>query len=184
MYEDKTLVCKECGKEFVFTAGEQEFYAERGFQNEPQRCKACRDARKNAARGPREYFTATCAACGGEAKVPFEPKSDRPVYCSECFAKMREQAKIACTGVKGHLCVPLPFVIYGGLIMEITRETLISEIIDNCPQAFPVFQEIGMHCMGCALASGETLEQACAAHGVDPDEFLTYLKAYLEVSNP
>ena len=74
------------------TAGEQEFYAERGFQNEPQRCKACRDARKNAARGPREYFTATCAACGGEAKVPFEPKSDRPVYCSECFAKMREQA--------------------------------------------------------------------------------------------
>ena len=57
MYEDKTLVCKECGKEFIFSAGEQEFYAERGFQNEPQRCKACRDARKNAAHGPREYFT-------------------------------------------------------------------------------------------------------------------------------
>ena len=91
MYEDKTLVCKECGQEFVFTAGEQEFYAERGFQNEPQRCKACRDARKAASRGPREYFTATCAACGGEAKVPFEPKSDRPVYCSDCFARMREQ---------------------------------------------------------------------------------------------
>ena len=53
MYEDKTLVCKECGKEFTFTAGEQEFYAERGFQNEPQRCKSCRDARKNATRGPR-----------------------------------------------------------------------------------------------------------------------------------
>ena len=80
MYEDKTLVCKECGQEFVFTAGEQEFYAERGFQNEPQRCKACRDARKNAARG-------------GEARVPFEPKSDRPVYCSECFAKMRDQQR-------------------------------------------------------------------------------------------
>ena len=62
MYEDKTLVCKECGKEFVFTAGEQEFYAERGFQNEPQRCKACRDARKNAARGPREYFH-RCLRC-------------------------------------------------------------------------------------------------------------------------
>ena len=80
MYEDKTLVCKECGNEFVFTAGEQE------------RCKACRDARKNAARGPREFFTAVCAACGGEARVPFEPKSDRPVYCSECFARMKEQA--------------------------------------------------------------------------------------------
>ena len=89
MYEDKTLVCKECGNEFVFTAGEQEFYAERGFQNEPQRCKACRDARKNSARGPREFFTATCARCGGEAKVPFQPKSDRPVFCSECFAQMR-----------------------------------------------------------------------------------------------
>ena len=92
MYQDKTLVCKECGEEFVFTAGEQEFYAERGFQNEPQRCKKCRDARKNAARGPREFFTATCAACGGEARVPFEPKADRPVYCSECFAKMKAHA--------------------------------------------------------------------------------------------
>ena len=64
---------------------------ERGFQNEPQRCKACRDARKNATRGPREYFTATCAACGGEARVPFEPKSDRPVYCSDCFARMKNE---------------------------------------------------------------------------------------------
>ena len=103
MYEDKTLVCKECGNEFVFTAGEQEFYAERGFQNEPQRCKACRDARKNSARGPREYFTATCAACGGEARVPFEPKSDRPVYCSDCFAKIKVQQPVqpsACLAVE------------------------------------------------------------------------------------
>ena len=92
MYQDETLVCKECGAEFIFTAGEQEFYAERGFQNKPQRCKACRDARKNAARGPREYFTAVCAACGGEARVPFEPKSDRPVYCSDCYARMKEEA--------------------------------------------------------------------------------------------
>ena len=64
--------------------------------------------------------------------------------------------------------------------MEITRETLISEIVENCPEAMPAFQAIGMHCMGCALASGENLEQACAAHGVDPDEFLVDLKAYLE----
>ena len=89
MFEDKTLVCKECGNEFVFTAGDQVFYAEHGFQNEPQRCKSCSDARKNAARGPRQFFTATCANCGGEARVPFEPKSDRPVYCSNCFAQMR-----------------------------------------------------------------------------------------------
>lgn len=91
MYEDKTLVCKECGKEFIFTAGEQEFYAEKGFQNEPQRCKECRYARKNAAKPEREMFVATCARCGGEAKVPFQPTEGRAVFCSECFAKMKEE---------------------------------------------------------------------------------------------
>ena len=91
MYEDKTLVCNECGAEFVFTAGEQEFYTEKGFQNEPKKCKACRDKRKNATRETREMFTAVCAECGGEAKIPFQPTSDRPVYCSECFAKRKAQ---------------------------------------------------------------------------------------------
>ncbi len=89
MYTDKTLKCKDCGADFVFTAGEQEFYAEKGFTNEPQRCKACRDAKKNAGRGARQFFEATCADCGGIARVPFEPKGDKPVYCSECFAKHR-----------------------------------------------------------------------------------------------
>ena len=78
MYEDKTLVCKECGKEFVFTAGEQEFYAERGFQNEPQRCKACRDARKNAAVVPASISPLFCAACGGEARFPSSPRATAP----------------------------------------------------------------------------------------------------------
>ena len=64
--------------------------------------------------------------------------------------------------------------------MEITRETVIGEIVESCPEAMPAFMEIGMHCIGCAMASGETVEQACAAHGVDPDEFLEYLKKYLE----
>ena len=94
MYQDKTLICKDCGKEFVFTAGEQEFYAEKGFENEPQRCRECRQARKNGAaagapRPQRGMFTAVCASCGKEARVPFKPRDDRPVYCSECFAKMR-----------------------------------------------------------------------------------------------
>ena len=64
--------------------------------------------------------------------------------------------------------------------MEITRETMLLEILENCPEAMPAFQAIGMHCMGCALASGENVEQACAAHGYDPDEFLEGLKNYLE----
>ena len=85
MYQDITLTCKDCGNEFVFTAGEQEFYAEKGFQNQPQRCKACRDARKNAGKAPRELFDAVCAECGKACKVPFQPREDRPVYCSECY---------------------------------------------------------------------------------------------------
>ena len=89
MYQDKTLVCKDCGKEFIFTAGEQEFYAEKGFQNEPQRCKECRTAKKAAMRESREMYTAVCASCGKEAKVPFVPKNDKPVYCSECFANRK-----------------------------------------------------------------------------------------------
>lgn len=91
MYEDKTLICKDCGQEFVFTAGEQEFYDSKGFVNEPQRCLDCRNNRKQAIRAGREQHIATCASCGGEAKVPFKPREDRPVYCSDCFAKMKEQ---------------------------------------------------------------------------------------------
>ena len=90
MYQDKTIVCKDCGQEFIFTVGEQEFYSERGFQNEPQRCKNCRDSRKNSGKSQRETHVAICASCGGEAKLPFQPSSDRPVYCSECFAKMKQ----------------------------------------------------------------------------------------------
>ena len=91
MYEDKTLVCKDCGNEFIFSAGEQEYYAEKGLQNEPKRCKSCRDARKNAGRGERVFYTGVCAVCGNEAKVPFEPREGRPVYCSECYAKLNEE---------------------------------------------------------------------------------------------
>ena len=91
MFTDKVLVCKECGKEFVFTAGEQEFYAEKGFQNEPQRCRECRAARKNAAPRPeKEMFDAVCAECGRPGKVPCRPREVRPVYCGECFARRKE----------------------------------------------------------------------------------------------
>ncbi len=91
MYEDKTLICKDCGQEFIFTAGEQAFYAEKEFKNEPVRCKACRDARKASRNSaPREMHEAVCASCGKIARVPFIPRDDRPVYCSECYQAMRE----------------------------------------------------------------------------------------------
>lgn len=92
MKEDKTLTCRECGKEFVFTAAEQEFYEEKGFQHEPGRCPECRTARKarmNGNRGPREMYPAKCAACGCDTEVPFRPSMDRPVYCRDCYNKMK-----------------------------------------------------------------------------------------------
>lgn len=91
MFQDKIIVCKDCGQEFTFTAREQEFYAEKGFDNEPQRCKPCRDARKGNTgrqrRDDRPMFEAVCASCGATCKVPFEPRNDRPVYCSDCFRR-------------------------------------------------------------------------------------------------
>ena len=104
-YADKTLACRDCGQAFIFTVGEQEFFASRGFTNEPSRCEACRADRK-AGRGEsggysgrgysgggyggeREMYSATCATCGNEARVPFQPRGDKPVYCSDCYSKQR-----------------------------------------------------------------------------------------------
>ncbi len=95
MNQDKTLVCKDCGNTFVFTASEQDFFAEKGFTNEPTRCQSCRAARKSEGRssgsgfGSREMYPAICASCGKETKVPFQPRNDRPVYCSDCYAKRK-----------------------------------------------------------------------------------------------
>ncbi|MEN9934677.1 MAG: hypothetical protein RLZZ387_1256 [Chloroflexota bacterium] len=118
-YADKTIACRDCGIDFVFTAGEQEFYAQKGFTNEPTRCTSCRQQRKASgggrsggyssggygddrggygddrggySRGPREMHSATCASCGREAQVPFVPRGDKPVYCSDCFQQQPRRA--------------------------------------------------------------------------------------------
>ncbi len=92
--EDKTLVCRDCGQEFAFTTGEQEFYLSRGLQNEPSRCSECRATRRKERFGgysqPRQMYPVVCADCGAETTVPFEPREGRPVYCKECFDKHRE----------------------------------------------------------------------------------------------
>ncbi|MGH2499592.1 MAG: zinc-ribbon domain containing protein [Candidatus Limnocylindria bacterium] len=90
-FQDKTLTCGNCGQEFVWTGGEQEFYASRGLMNQPSRCKNCRAARKaERSLGPdRPMYSATCSNCGKEAKVPFQPRTDKPVYCSDCFEQQR-----------------------------------------------------------------------------------------------
>ena len=94
MFEEKTLVCQDCGSDFVFTIGEQEFYAEKGFENEPKRCKDCRSNRRTrtASKAPREMFEATCADCGVTTEVPFRPVDGRPVYCMECFQRMKQSS--------------------------------------------------------------------------------------------
>ena len=117
-YADKTITCRDCGTEFVFTSGEQEFYAQKGFTNEPTRCPSCRQQRKAGgggrsggygsrerygsggyddrdsygSRGQREMHTAICASCGKEAQVPFVPRGDKPVYCSDCFQQQRQSS--------------------------------------------------------------------------------------------
>ena len=95
---DKTLVCVECGGEFIFTVGEQEFFNSRGFTNEPKRCPSCRSTRRAEQRsggynsGPREMHPIVCAQCGNEAMVPFRPRGDRPVYCGDCFSQNRSSS--------------------------------------------------------------------------------------------
>ncbi len=113
-HSDRTLTCRQCNSSFVFTAGEQSFYANRGLTNDPTRCSRCRGARKATGgtadpplsegyvhygpfasfggRTPRQMHPATCAACGQMTEVPFAPRGDRPVLCSECFARTRAES--------------------------------------------------------------------------------------------
>jgi CxxC-x17-CxxC domain-containing protein len=96
-YQDKTIQCSDCAASFTFSAGEQEFYASRDYTNEPKRCPPCRQARKSERNGngnsnyraPRQMFAATCAECGKDTELPFEPRGDSPVYCSDCYRKVR-----------------------------------------------------------------------------------------------
>ena len=92
-FSDKSIVCRDCGTEFIFSAGEQEFYQSKGLQHEPQRCASCRARRRveRAVAAPvkRETTEVTCSACGNPASVPFVPRLDRPVYCSSCYEKVR-----------------------------------------------------------------------------------------------
>jgi CxxC-x17-CxxC domain-containing protein len=108
-FSDKQLSCVDCGTGFTFTSGEQERFAQLGFTNEPKRCSPCRAAKKasgggggggrsggggfgggrSGGGGPREMFPAVCGQCGKQTQVPFQPRGDRPVYCSDCFSSRR-----------------------------------------------------------------------------------------------
>jgi len=96
-FSDRSLTCVDCGSTFTFTASEQEFFAGKGYTNDPKRCPTCREERRGrtgggVTAGGRQLYTAVCAQCGQPAQVPFQPRGDRPVYCSSCFAKTRSQA--------------------------------------------------------------------------------------------
>lgn len=103
-FVDKSLQCSDCGATFVFSAEEQEFFATKGYTNEPRRCPSCREARRAERSGSgyssyggysrrRQMFPAVCAQCGKETMVPFEPREGRPVYCSECYSKIRPTSR-------------------------------------------------------------------------------------------
>lgn len=94
MYNDKVLTCKDCGSEFTFSASEQEFFAEKGFTNEPGRCPQCRAAKKAQGRPgnrggfdrqQRQMYPAVCSSCGKETTVPFQPTGEKPVFCRDCY---------------------------------------------------------------------------------------------------
>ena len=98
-FQDQTITCPDCGQEFIFTAGEQEFFQMKGLQNPPKRCKICRAERRQNFTNTTDYksknlgpqiFETVCSQCGGIAEVPFRPKGDRPVYCDTCYAGHRE----------------------------------------------------------------------------------------------
>lgn len=95
-YTEKALQCADCGKTFNFTAEEQEFFATKGFTNEPKRCPSCRSTRRSERsgggsfnRGPRQMYPATCAQCGKQTEVPFQPLGNKPVLCRDCFTRSR-----------------------------------------------------------------------------------------------
>ncbi len=135
-YQDKTIACVDCNQDFIFSAGEQEFYAQRGLTNEPRRCPDCRRARKSQQGGSgggggyasggggggygggggggsyggggggydrpqRQMFAAVCSECGKETQVPFQPRGDKPVYCSDCFAARRQGSSYGDSGGGG-----------------------------------------------------------------------------------
>ena len=99
-FQDKSIQCSDCGATFTFSAEEQEFYASKGYTNDPKRCFSCRQARKSERYGggggggyrpQRQMFPAICAQCGKETEVPFEPKEGRPVYCSDCYSRIKQE---------------------------------------------------------------------------------------------
>ena len=98
-FQDKSLQCSDCGATFTFTAEEQDFFQTKGYTNEPKRCPACRQARKSERGGStgggyssgvkRQMYPTTCAQCGKDTEVPFQPRGDKPVYCSDCYRKIK-----------------------------------------------------------------------------------------------
>ena len=98
-FEDKSLSCADCGASFTFTSREQEFYQTKGYTNEPKRCPTCRQARKSTRSsgggggygggGQRQMYPTVCAQCGKDTEVPFEPRSGKAVYCSDCYSKIK-----------------------------------------------------------------------------------------------
>lgn len=101
-FQEKSLTCQDCGKSFAFTAEEQQFHAQKGYTNLPKRCPDCRRSRRDDrgtsggggfGRSRREMYPVTCAQCGAQTEVPFQPRGDRPVYCSDCYSKQPARSR-------------------------------------------------------------------------------------------
>lgn len=91
-FHDRTLVCKDCGSDFTFTAGEQHFFHDKQFKNEPKRCKECKTKRQGGKPSAKVETVVTCSGCSKDTTVPFRPTQGRPVFCRECFGNRKSAA--------------------------------------------------------------------------------------------
>jgi CxxC-x17-CxxC domain-containing protein len=94
-YTDRVLKCSDCGSEFVFTAGEQLFFHDKQFNNDPKHCKACKAKRVRGGSRVRPETRVRCSKCGEETTVPFRPTQGRPVLCRVCFKQLKTPAQQA-----------------------------------------------------------------------------------------
>jgi CxxC-x17-CxxC domain-containing protein len=92
-FADKWLVCVDCGREFLWDAGEQSWFFRKRLSNQPRRCKSCRQRRRDdRLRLPRDYYRVSCANCGSPTFVPFAPRGIKPVYCRVCYTARQHSA--------------------------------------------------------------------------------------------
>jgi len=107
-FADRVLKCCDCGGEFVFTSGEQLFFHDKQFKNDPKHCKQCKAKRVRGGSRVRPETRTNCSQCCAETTVPFKPNQGRPVLCRSCFQQQQGKPKPAPEIAPEALAMPEP----------------------------------------------------------------------------